>query len=149
MTHLRYGASRSCVLVLVGLLRQARCSGTTCSSPRPGLDRGYLHSGHHPDPGSLAYSLRKRKVISWGEPQATARLPRIHRWLGSLLVLLHPDPFHRILPWLATVAMGINVISGMVGSPANRSRRHVQQQRGPSSCAPALRSPSGSCSGMR
>ena len=52
-------------------------------------------------------------------------------WLGSLLVLIHAGiHFNAILPWLATVAMGINVISGMVGKMLlARSRQHVQAQR--------------------
>lgn len=52
-------------------------------------------------------------------------------WLGSLLVLIHAGiHFNAILPWLATVAMGINVISGLVGKMLlQRSREHVQSQR--------------------
>ena len=43
-------------------------------------------------------------------------------------VLIHAGiHFNAILPWLATVAMGVNVISGMVGKLLlDRSRRHVQ-----------------------
>jgi hypothetical protein len=43
-------------------------------------------------------------------------------WLGSLMVLIHAGiHFNAILPWLATIAMGVNVISGMVGKiPARR-----------------------------
>ena len=80
---------------------------------------------------SLTYSLRKRKYISWGEPRRLLSFHEFTGWLGSLLVLLHAGiHFSAILPWLATVAMGINVISGMVGKILlNRSRRHVQQQR--------------------
>jgi hypothetical protein len=52
-------------------------------------------------------------------------------WLGSLLVLLHAGiHFNAILPWLATVAMGVNVISGMVGKMLlGRAREHVIGQR--------------------
>lgn len=80
---------------------------------------------------SLTYSLRKRKYISWGEPKGLLGFHEFTAWLGSLLVLLHAGiHFSAILPWLATVAMGINVISGMVGKILlSRSRRHVQQQR--------------------
>ena len=47
------------------------------------------------------------------------------------MVLIHAGiHFNAILPWLATVAMGVNVISGMVGKLLlDRSRRHVQGQR--------------------
>ena len=81
--------------------------------------------------GSLVYSLRKRKVISAGNPKNLLSLHEFTAWLGSLFVLLHAGiHFNAILPWLATVAMGVNVISGMVGKLLlNRSREHIQEQR--------------------
>ena len=80
---------------------------------------------------SLAYSLRKRKVIATGDPKSLLRLHEVASWLGTLLVLIHAGiHFNALLPWLATVAMGINVISGMVGKLLlGRSRQHVQEQR--------------------
>ena len=47
------------------------------------------------------------------------------------MVLIHSGiHFNAILPWLATIAMGVNVISGMVGKLLlDRSRRHVQGER--------------------
>ncbi len=81
--------------------------------------------------GSLVYSLRKRKLISAGNPKSLLALHEFTAWLGSLMVLIHAGVhFNAILPWLATVAMGVNVISGMVGKMLlDRSRRHVQGQR--------------------
>ena len=81
--------------------------------------------------GSLVYSLRKRKYITTGNPKSLLKLHEISAWLGSLMVLLHAGiHFNAILPWMATVAMGINVISGMVGKLLlDRSRRHVLGQR--------------------
>lgn len=81
--------------------------------------------------GSLVYSLRKRKFIASGNPRTLLSLHEFTAWLGSLMVLLHAGiHFNAILPWLATVAMGVNVISGMVGKLLlDRSRRHVQGQR--------------------
>jgi hypothetical protein len=81
--------------------------------------------------GSLFYSLRKRKVISAGKVKSWLSLHEIGTWLGSLMVLIHAGiHFNAILPWLATIAMGINVISGMVGKMLlGRSREHVQAQR--------------------
>lgn len=81
--------------------------------------------------GSLVYSLRKRKYITTGNTKSLLTLHEIGTWLGSLMVLIHAGiHFHAILPWLATVAMGVNVISGMVGKLLlDRSRRHVQGQR--------------------
>ncbi len=81
--------------------------------------------------GSLVYSLRKRKYITAGNPKALLTLHEIGTWVGSLMVLIHAGiHFNAILPWLATVAMGVNVISGMVGKMLlGRSREHVLGQR--------------------
>src|SRR5450830_142241 len=81
--------------------------------------------------GSLVYSLRKRKYITSGNPQTLLKMHEFSAWLGSLMVLIHSGiHFNAILPWLATIAMGINVVSGMIGKMLlNRSRRHVQGER--------------------
>lgn len=81
--------------------------------------------------GSLVYSLRKRKYISSGNPKTLLTLHELGTWIGSLMVLIHAGiHFNAILPWLATVAMGVNVISGMVGKMLlGRSREHVLGQR--------------------
>lgn len=81
--------------------------------------------------GSLVYSLRKRKYITSGNPKSLLTLHEFMAWLGSLFVLIHAGVhFNAILPWLATLAMSMNVVSGMVGKfLLDRSRRHVQEQR--------------------
>ncbi|MFH0934522.1 MAG: hypothetical protein V1879_04895 [Pseudomonadota bacterium] len=81
--------------------------------------------------GSLVYSLRKRKYITAGNPKTLLNLHEFTAWLGSLMVLIHAGiHFNAILPWLATVAMGVNVISGLVGKMLlDRSRAHVRGQR--------------------
>ena len=80
---------------------------------------------------SLVYSMRKRKYISSGDPKTLLKLHEFGAWLGSLMVLIHAGiHFNALLPWLATVAMAVNVVSGMVGKLLlDRSRRHVQGQR--------------------
>lgn len=80
---------------------------------------------------SLAYSLRKRKKLQGGDMRTYLRLHEFSAWLGSLLVLIHAGiHFNDILPWLATIAMGVNVVSGLVGKMLlDRSRRQVQGQR--------------------
>jgi len=80
---------------------------------------------------SLTYSLRKRKHITAGNPKSLLAFHEFTAWLGSLLILVHAGiHFNAILPWLATTAMAVNVISGMVGKLLlDRSRRHVQAQR--------------------
>ncbi len=81
--------------------------------------------------GSLLYSLRKRKMITAGDVKSWLSMHEVGTWLGSLMVLLHAGiHFNAILPWLATVAMGVNVISGMVGKLLlRRSREHVLGKR--------------------
>ena len=81
--------------------------------------------------GSMVYSLRKRRMITTGNPKTLLNLHEFSAWLGSLMVLIHAGiHFNAILPWLATVAMGVNVISGMIGKLLlNRSRLYVQGKR--------------------
>ena len=80
---------------------------------------------------SMVYSMRKRKYITSGNPKTLLKLHEFGAWLGSLMVLIHAGiHFNALLPWLATVAMAVNVVSGMVGKLLlERSRRHVQGQR--------------------
>ena len=80
---------------------------------------------------SLTYSLRKRKVIMVGNPKFLLTFHEFTAWLGSLLVLIHAGiHFNAILPWLATLAMSVNVLSGLVGKLLlGQSRRHVQGER--------------------
>jgi hypothetical protein len=81
--------------------------------------------------GSLAYSLRKRKLIHCGQPVRLLRLHEYMAWAGSLLVLVHAGiHFNSILGWLATVAMIINVTSGLRGKfLLDRSRRRLDAAR--------------------
>ena len=81
--------------------------------------------------GSFYYSLRKRKYVTTGDPKTLLKMHEFSAWLGSLMVLIHAGVhFNAILPWLATVAMSVNVVSGMVGKMLlQRSRQHVQGER--------------------
>lgn len=81
--------------------------------------------------GSLFYSLRKRKYVRSGDPKSLLKMHEFSAWLGSLMVLIHAGVhFNAILPWLATVAMGVNVVSGLVGKMLlQRARQQVQGQR--------------------
>jgi hypothetical protein len=81
--------------------------------------------------GSLYYSLRKRHWVAAGDPKTLLKAHEFAAWLGSLLVLIHAGiHFNSILPWLATVAMSINVVSGLVGKfLLKTARRHVQGER--------------------
>jgi hypothetical protein len=81
--------------------------------------------------GSLYYSLRKRKYVQSGDLKSLLKMHEFGTWLGSLMVLIHAGiHFNAILPWLATIAMGVNVISGMVGKMLLKSsREHIQGER--------------------
>lgn len=76
---------------------------------------------------SLFYSLRKRKVIKRGSPRVLLVMHEVFTWLGALMVLVHAGiHFNAILPWLALVAMTVNVASGLTGRYLlDRSRRHL------------------------
>jgi cytochrome b561 len=66
---------------------------------------------------SLTYSLRKRKLITQGQP---ARLLKWHEtlsWIGTVAVLVHGGRhFSALLPWLALGAMLVVATSGMIGA---------------------------------
>lgn len=81
--------------------------------------------------GSLRYSLRKRDLIRSGQPARLLRAHELLAWLGSLLVLVHAGVhFNAILPWLAVLAMLVNVGSGLTGKfLIARSRRRLEASR--------------------
>lgn len=88
-------------------------------------------------PGSLCillafmYSLRKRKVIKVGNPKYWLNMHEVLTWSGSLLILVHAGiHFNAILPWLAVMAMLVNVISGLTGKfLLDRSRKELTAKR--------------------
>jgi hypothetical protein len=81
--------------------------------------------------GSLAYSLRKRKLIRKGSPATLLRLHERMAWVGSLLILVHAGiHFNAILAWLAVWAMLINIGSGLTGKfLLQRARRRLEATR--------------------
>ena len=81
---------------------------------------------------SFLYSMRKRKVISLGKPKTLLTLHETLTWIGALFILVHAGiHIYTILPWLALVAMLVNVISGMTGKYLlDRSRRFLANKRG-------------------
>jgi hypothetical protein len=80
---------------------------------------------------SFVYSMRKRKVITWGRPKTLLTLHQTFTWLGALMILVHAGVHvYAILPWLALVAMLVNVVSGMTGAYLlERSRRFMAEKR--------------------
>ena len=54
---------------------------------------------------SLHYSLRKRKIVTRGNPVTLLRRHEYMAWAGSLLVLVHAGiHFNAVLAWLALLA---------------------------------------------
>ncbi len=65
---------------------------------------------------SLHYSLRKRMIVTRGNPVTLLRRHEYSAWAGSLLVLVHAGiHFNAVLAWLALLAMLVNVASGLTG----------------------------------
>jgi len=80
---------------------------------------------------SLFYSMRKRKLVSFGKPKTLLMLHETLAWLGALMILVHAGiHVYAILPWLALIAMLVNVLSGMTGKfLLERSRRFVAEKK--------------------
>lgn len=80
---------------------------------------------------SFIYSMRKRKKISFGKPKTLLKLHETLTWLGALMILVHAGiHVYNILPWLALIAMMVNIISGMTGQYLlDRSRRYVAEKK--------------------
>jgi hypothetical protein len=80
---------------------------------------------------SFLYSLRKRKKIGFGRPKQLLVLHETLTWIGALMILVHAGiHVYAILPWLALIAMLVNVISGMTGKYLlDSSRRALADQR--------------------
>ncbi len=80
---------------------------------------------------SFGYSLRKRQVIAIGKPLVLLHMHEGMAWFGSLLILVHAGiHFTAVLAWLATVAMLINVGSGLTGKfLLQRGRKRLEESR--------------------
>lgn len=74
--------------------------------------------------GSFGYSLRKHKLIAFGQPVTLLRLHERMAWAGSLLILVHAGiHFNAWLGWMAIWAMLLNVASGLTGKFLMRRAR--------------------------
>jgi hypothetical protein len=80
---------------------------------------------------SFVYSLRKRRIITFGKPKTLLTIHQILTMLGALMILVHAGVhLYTILPWLALVAMLVNVVSGMTGQfLLGRSRRFLAEKK--------------------
>jgi len=56
---------------------------------------------------SFVYSLRKKKIITFGKPKTFLRIHEYLAWTGSLMVLVHGGiHFNAVLAWLADLIPG-------------------------------------------
>ncbi|MCG7920790.1 MAG: hypothetical protein N0C81_05615 [Candidatus Thiodiazotropha lotti] len=80
---------------------------------------------------SFLYSMRKRKVVGFGKPKTLLTLHETLTWIGALMILVHAGiHIYAILPWLALIAMLVNVASGMTGKYLlDRSRRFIAEKK--------------------
>ena len=65
---------------------------------------------------SFLYSMKKRKMISWGSSKFLLQSHELMGWIGALLILVHGGiHFNAIIPWAAMIFMLIVVGSGLTG----------------------------------
>jgi aromatic ring-cleaving dioxygenase len=80
---------------------------------------------------SFLYSLRKRNKIAFGRPISLLKLHEALALIGSLMIMVHAGiHIYAILPWLALLAMAVNILSGLTGKYLlDRSRRHLDDKQ--------------------
>lgn len=80
---------------------------------------------------SFIYSLRKRRIIAFGNPKTMLSVHQALTLIGAVMILVHAGVHvYAILPWLALVAMLVNVVSGMTGKfLLARSRRYLTEKK--------------------
>ncbi len=80
---------------------------------------------------SFGYSLRKRQLIKISKPLVLLRVHERMAWFGSLLILIHAGVhLTAVLAWLATIAMLVNVGSGLTGKfLLQRGRKQLEESR--------------------
>jgi hypothetical protein len=79
---------------------------------------------------SMAYSLRKRKIIQTGSPKNYLEAHKYLGWLGGLIILVHAGiHFNALIPWLALIAMLVVIASGFTGSFLMKKAREQLKQR--------------------
>jgi hypothetical protein len=96
-----------------------------------GLYLGYL--GTFLIVASFAYSLRKRKYITFGAPKHFLMFHEYMAWTSSVLILVHAGiHFNAKLAWLAVLMLLVNVGSGLVGKfllkTAGESLREAREE---------------------
>lgn len=91
---------------------------------------------------SFPYSLRKRKILTWGRPPAYLLAHELCAWAGALLVLVHGGTrFHALLPWVANLSLLVVVGSGLTGKYLLQQARRSLAERRKSLAASGLAAP--------
>ncbi|MBV1932879.1 MAG: hypothetical protein KUG71_14315, partial [Porticoccaceae bacterium] len=80
---------------------------------------------------SFVYSLRKRKIITFGKPKTFLAVHKMLTFTGAMMILVHAGiHIYAVLPWLALLAMLVNVISGLTGQfLLTRSWQHIENRK--------------------
>lgn len=80
---------------------------------------------------SMVYSLRKRKYFLAGTPKRFLEFHEVLAWTGAVTVIVHAGAhFNTLLPWLATLAVVVATLSGLVGNYLlGKSKQHVHIRR--------------------
>ena len=80
---------------------------------------------------SFIYSLRKRKIISFGKPKLLLQIHEVMAWSGAVLILAHSGiDFEAVIPRAAVFAMLIVVASGLTGKYLlKNARENIKSRR--------------------
>jgi len=80
---------------------------------------------------SFIYSLRKRKIISFGKPKLLLQFHEVMAWSGAVLILAHSGiDFEAVIPRAAVFAMLIVVASGLTGKYLlKNARENIKSRR--------------------
>jgi cytochrome b561 len=80
---------------------------------------------------SFIYSLRKRKVINFGNAKLLLQVHEALAWTGSLLILVHAGfDFDAVIPRMAVFAVLVVVASGIIGKYLiKQARENIRDHR--------------------
>ncbi|GJQ33322.1 MAG: hypothetical protein HBSAPP04_21610 [Ignavibacteriaceae bacterium] len=65
---------------------------------------------------SFIYSLKKRKLITAGQPKSLLATHETLGWTGGVMIIVHGGiHFNAVIPWMALFAMVVVIASGLTG----------------------------------
>jgi hypothetical protein len=122
-----------CVLIAVagGFLIEVLLSqqaGWPFGHTQPGHVAGWI--GFAVTLAVFGYSVKKRYGRKKGWPKGWFRIHQVAGVAGPLLILIHSGPhFHALVPLFAMLAMGMVVVSGVVGVAIHRKALSLMKTR--------------------